>query len=225
MAILAIDIETVASVTDATMERWRQEARAPSNWKDQRKIERYKEDAANKRLERAALSPMSGRIVAIGLGLQESPYNSQWDYACFVSTDGDEKKLILTVDEIISKITGLAWLVSFNGRRFDFPFLAVRSMKHKLALRHKWPLEKWDRRHRDMYDVFGDGSLAAWGEFLLDMPKTGSGSDVAGLVAEKAWDTLREYCLRDVRITAELWELYSSTTAGGSHVKVGGTGQ
>jgi hypothetical protein len=222
MSIIAIDIETIPDVSEATMQRWAEEASPPSNWKDPVKIQRYKEEAALKKKEKAALSPLSGRIVCVGLGYKEKE-DEDWEFACFVDASNDECALLIQVDETLSHLPGVSWIVSFYGRKFDFPFLAVRAMKHRLDLNHKWPLGKWDKRHIDMFDAFTEGGLGAWGEFLLGMPKSGSGQHVEEYVNEGRWDDIEAYCLRDVQITAGLWDLYSQTTAGGYYGQISGS--
>lgn len=222
MSVLVVDIETVADVPPWVAEAWKDRAEAPANYKDPVKIERYKEEQVQRRLEKAALSPLTGRVVAVGLGWRDEP---EWEFSAFIDRQSDEETLLRAVDAAIAGLPRVGWIVSYNGRRFDFPFLAVRAMKHRLELKHKWPLGKWDRRHVDMYDAFGEGGLADWGRLLLGEDKSGHGSHVEELVREARWDEIEAYCLNDVRLTAGLWDLYRSTTAaGGYHGEISSAG-
>ena len=221
MAVLCVDIETIADVPEWLIQRWRESIQAPGNYKDPVKIEKYREEALRKRIEKAALSPLTGKVACVGIGYKDA---ADWEYECFISRSMDERALLLGVDKAIASLPRVGWLVSFNGRKFDFPFLAVRSMKYHLELEHKWPLSKWDRRHVDMFDAFGEGGLGDWGRLLLGEGKTGSGSHVDEMVREGRWEDLEYYCLHDVKLTAGLWDLYTTTTAGGSYGQVAGTG-
>ncbi len=222
MGVIAIDIETYADVPEWIQDRWKErEVKAPSNWKDPIKCQRYVEEKMAERIEKAALNPLTGRVVGVGVGHREK---EDWEYACWVDRVNNEASLLKAVDYALGQIPGLSWLVTYNGRQFDFPFLAVRAMRHKLDLRHRWPLGKWDRRHVDMFDAFGkNGSLAAWGQLLLDENPVGSGKHIGELVAAEEWDEIEAHCLQDVKIVAGLWELYERTVLGGYDGKVSGT--
>ncbi len=108
-------------------------------------------------------------------------------------------------------------LVTWNGRGFDLPVLALRSLRHGLA----WP---WYYRERDYrYRYSGEGHLDL-GDFLADhgaarmtsldgaarligLPgKDGmDGSQVEGLWTAGQIDPVQRYCLTDVSQTAFLF--------------------
>jgi hypothetical protein len=64
--MLAFDIETGPLPDDQLPAFDRDRAQAPSNWKDPEKIERFKDEAEAAWREKLALSPLTGRVVAIG---------------------------------------------------------------------------------------------------------------------------------------------------------------
>lgn len=202
---LVIDIETYQDIPPAVLEAKTAKIQPPKNWKDPDKIAAYIEDAKAKIVRQAALSPLTGRVVAVGLGLRRA--DEQWEFGCFVDRTGGEDDLLREVDDALSEIEH-GHLITFNGTRFDLPFLVARAMRHGLTLRYRWPVVRYSKRHIDLCQLLGDGSLSEWAALVLGEGKTGSGADVAGLVEAERWDDLRNYCLEDVRITARLFEAY-----------------
>jgi hypothetical protein len=107
-------------------------------------------------------------------------------------------------------------LVSYNGRGFDGPVIMVRSAQLRLSGSRDLvgdPRETKD--HCDLMDVmtfFGASrdrfSLDYWcRRFDVQSPKSGiDGSQVGKAYEEGRIDEIGEYCLRDSKATAELFE-------------------
>jgi 3'-5' exonuclease len=108
-------------------------------------------------------------------------------------------------------------LVTWNGRGFDLPVLALRSLRHGLS----WP---WYYRERDYRYRYSEEGHLDLGDFLSDhgagrmisldgaarligLPgKDGmDGSQVEGLWSSGQIDALKRYCLADVVQTAFLF--------------------
>jgi hypothetical protein len=111
-------------------------------------------------------------------------------------------------------------LVTWNGRGFDLPVLALRSLRHGLS----WPWYYQDATYRYRYTQQGHLDL---GDFLADhgaarmtsldgaarligLPgKDGvDGSQVEGMYQSGEHEALRRYCLRDVVQTTFLFLRY-----------------
>jgi DNA polymerase elongation subunit (family B) len=180
--------------------------KAPKNYKDPDKIATYIEREKANVLDKAALSPLTGRIIAVGLGIRRG---STWEQAVFVDKLGDEGALLHAVDSVLDELV-CGHLVTFNGKRFDLPFLAARAMRHKMKLAYRWPLGKYHPRHIDLCDLLGSGSLDDWATAILDKPKALLGSAIAELVKAEKWEDIRAHCLEDITLTAELFEAYEA---------------
>jgi predicted PolB exonuclease-like 3'-5' exonuclease len=125
--------------------------------------------------------------------------------------------------------------VSFNGRNFDCPFLMLRSAvlgvrpSVNLMAGTRWQFfmkgKKYEVEHFDLADklVFGTGfdKNGAMRRFNLDFytkafglssPKSGgiTGYEVPQFYAEGRSREIAEYCMRDVRSTAELYEKWQT---------------
>lgn len=91
-------------------------------------------------------------------------------------------------------------LCSFNGARFDIPFMQER---------WRVPAERVHRWRLKLHDVFEACRAAVGATFSLDallkengLPaKSGNGAWAVQLAAERDWDRLRAYGLDDARLT------------------------
>lgn len=121
--MLAFDIETGPLPDDQLPAFDRDSVSAPSNWKDPEKIERFKDEAEQAWRDKLALSPLTGRVVAIGFAIQ-----------------GENRATIDGLDDDRSEASMLArwwnlWaqhrsgnVAGFNIAGFDLPFLVRRSL-------------------------------------------------------------------------------------------------
>jgi DNA polymerase elongation subunit (family B) len=203
---VVIDIETYQDVGEKQLAKIRANIKPDGRMTNQDKI---KADVAKKEsaiIDKAALSPLTGRIIAVGLGIRRG---STWEQAVFVDKLGDEGALLHTVDSVLDELV-YGHLITFNGKRFDLPFLAARAMRHRMRLAHRWPLGKYHPLHIDLCDLLGSGSLDDWATAILDKPKTLSGADIAGLVKDEKWEDIKAHCLEDITLTAELFEAYEA---------------
>ncbi|MEJ7776846.1 MAG: ribonuclease H-like domain-containing protein [Sphingomicrobium sp.] len=104
-------------------------------------------------------------------------------------------------------------LVTYNGRGFDVPVLALTAMKHQrfdlAGISEGWQAHRFSGRHFDLADIvsgFG-GARGASLEMLCDQlgipaKQDCHGSDVAELVAKREFEVIRHYCESDVIGTA-----------------------
>ena len=108
-------------------------------------------------------------------------------------------------------------LVTYNGRAFDLPVIALRCLRHGVPLPFYYQDRDYryrytDGGHLDLFDFLGDhGAVRSLGGLdvmarLIGLPgKTGvDGSQVEGLYNAGQIEAIRDYCLSDVVQTAFL---------------------
>jgi hypothetical protein len=188
-------------------------------------LQREKEERRDSVPERTAFYPGLGKIIAIGLWLVEEERGlvllegkqaETKDWERVPSSKiyrGDERALLEKFWELVGGRN--LRLVSFNGRGYDGPILMIRSAQ--LGLRPSVNLlgYRYDvSSHCDLQEVFS--FHGAWREqykldywcrrFDVESPKGSiDGSQIARAYREGRIDEIGEYCLRDVRATAELY--------------------
>lgn len=179
-------------------------------WKKE-ELDGAKEKAAEEFRAKAALDPLTGRLLAASLAVEKfEPAGSEtlddrWDFHFFLAReDQAEFKLIHDVDAILAEAKPKK-LVTFSGRDFDIPFYTGRAIINDIPLQFTMPSYKYDRMHFDMRDALPNGPLDYWFRAALGEKKKGSGKMVDGWVKEGNWDALEAYC-QDIRLAATLWE-------------------
>jgi hypothetical protein len=202
MSIL-FDIET-APLPEAELTQFMPVFEAPANFKDPEKIEAAIAAKRKAWIEDAALSPMTGRVLAIGMLHHKSEK--------FVCIDDSATEATM-IQEFWNAIRGdgsqLHTLIGFNINAFDLPFLIKRSWKLGVQI----PLgvrrgRYWGDQIVDLRDVWqmGDrqapGSLDTIARHLGVGAKTGSGADFSAL-----WASDRAAALAYLRNDLELTKL------------------
>lgn len=202
MSTLIFDIETGA-LPRAEIAHLAPVFEAPGNYKDLEKIAAYIHGKEAEWYQSAALSALSGRVLAIGILDAHRPEESQFfasgneaqdliDFWSYIATEGG----YLKVD-----------LVGFNSNSFDLPFLIRRSW----ALGIRPPRELTQTRYlpsncRDILDIWRCGnredrvSLDRLAKFLGVGAKTGNGADFASLWSTDPVSALA-YLENDLRLT------------------------
>lgn len=210
MSIVAIDIETAPLPAAITGEVYpADERQPPANYKSAEAIAKWRaRDEAqwhDALLKDAALSPRTGRIVAVGFAWR-GVTGSDW------SAGEDEREVI---EHAIRYLYDNDLVVTYNGTSFDLPFLATRAAILGVPLRMNFGrlmrrystsphcdvrgvLTQWDSRAK--------GTLAQWLAAFGLPPKTGSGADVAALAAAGEWDAIGRYAADDAVRTLALYD-------------------
>lgn len=178
------------------------------------------EDTPGESLTKLALSPLTGRIVCIGmvnpdtggastLALGSGPVGLATWFA-------DDEAAML--GQFWQKIKPYAVVVTFNGRRFDVPYLLHRSAILGV------PASRFDllayryanKPHCDLLDqLTWYGAMKAYSldffcrRYHIRSPKEkANGAQVGEMFAAGEFDRIAEYCADDVRATAELYKLW-----------------
>jgi 3'-5' exonuclease len=131
------------------------------------------------------------------------------------SADERERALLVELTQLMSRERPT--LVTYNGRSFDLPVIAMRSLCHAVPL--GWYYRDRDVRsrysgagHLDLCDWLADHGAIRAGKLdqvarLIGLPgKVGvDGSQVEGLHAQGELDAIEKYCLADCAQTALLF--------------------
>jgi len=211
MREIVLDIETAnAEVPAALKERLLEAIAAPSNWKDPAKIEAYIAQKRAEAEEKFALSPLTGRITCIGLGLGETGRR--------LFCNPDEATILNEAFRAINEFQDYwryeARLVTFGGRTFDVPFLLARAAILGVSLPIGWDgsrlLRPFSDFHVDLFELLGKtGSLTEWAlAFGLDLGEPGianlKGSEMPAFWDAGDFEKIKAHCENDVRLTYEL---------------------
>jgi hypothetical protein len=187
-----------------------------------------------------SLWPLTGQVVCIAM-LNADTARGQ---ALFTAPDyqdtGEEAgpvEFVACMDEV--ELLTAFWdvakhyetVVTFNGRGFDVPFIYLRSALLTVPISRKdWLGYRFQTEpHCDLaeqltfYTVSGrDGAARRFNldfyckAFGIESPKSHgvTGRDVGTLLAEGRFREIAEYCLRDVKATVLLYQIWKERLAG-----------
>lgn len=232
MSRLIFDIETIGEDFDSLDETTQEVLQA---WirKEAANEEEFQSELAQLK-DGLGFSPLTGEIAAIGV------YDYDRDRGVvYYQAPGEENAEFeegnisfkqMTEQEMIAQFWKAAShydeFVTFNGRQFDAPFLAVRSAIHKIKptqdlMEGRYLYQQRKCRHVDLFDqltFYGamrkKGGLHLWARaFGIKSPKADgvTGDDVARLFKEKKFKDIARYNVGDLHATKELyryWEKY-----------------
>ena len=171
------------------------------------KIQRAEENHTADYIRNAALDALSGQVLCIG-------YRKDNQETGILCSDADgEAAMLRQWWALLNYYDRHPLLIGFNVKTFDLPFIIKRSWRHRVDVPY------WIRNGRywadtivDLREVWqlGDsraqGSLGAISRHLGLGDKTGTGAEFSLL-----WNTDRQaaidYCLQDVKITAQVAEI------------------
>lgn len=160
-------------------------------------------------LEKAALWPLTGRVVCAGM---LNPASGKEGIFC----GNDESEILYLFWDAVKNFNQI---VTFNGRGFDIPFLILRSaIVGVTPTRHDLMGQRFTSYpHCDLLDQFTFYGVTR--KFTLEMyclafgidsPKCGmSGADVGQAFKEGRFSDIKEYNARDLRATAELYDRFT----------------
>lgn len=229
MSRLIFDIETVGEdfgaldhATQEVLTRWIK--------KDSSSEEEYK-TALEELKGGMGFSPLTGEIVAIGV----LDYEKNQGAVYYQAPNGKDEEFSengikfkpMSEKEMLKDFWQGAKqydeFVSFNGRQFDAPFMAIRSAVHKLRpsvdlMEGRYLYQQKGVRHIDLFDqmtFYGalrrKGGLHLWSRaFGIKSPKEDgvTGDDVSRLFKEKKFLDIAKYNVGDLRATRDLYEYW-----------------
>ena len=219
MSRVVLDIETLAFPFDSFDEKQQEYLLHFA------KTEEEKTDA----LLKLNLYPATAQIIAIGMYNPDTErgkvlFQSNERVDTFSENEmvhyrsGNEKEILAEFWDDISKY---GQFITFNGRGFDCPFLHFRSAMLEIQPKRNLLPYRYDATvHCDLLDQFTFyGAVRKFNldfyckAFGIDSPKSHgiTGLDLGTLWNEKRFTEIAEYCLGDLKATAELfrrWEQY-----------------
>ena len=237
MPKLIFDIETIGENFDE-LDHATQEVLTKWIKKDSESEEEYAQ-ALEELKSGLGFSPLTGQIVAIGVldydknqgvvyfqAPGENLKEFQEDNITFKPSA--EKEMLENFWKGAEKYNEF---ITFNGRGFDAPFLAVRSAVHKikatkdLMSNRYLNSQKFGATHIDLFDqltFYGatrrKGGLHLWCRaFGITSPKAQgvTGDDVAQLFKEKKYKEIARYNVGDLTATKELYDYWKN------YIKIG----
>ncbi|MGH9457951.1 MAG: ribonuclease H-like domain-containing protein [Thermoanaerobaculia bacterium] len=192
------------------------------------------EAEAEEEKRRGALSPFTGRIVAIGVvnaddGRSCALFEVPGQTEIAIRRDGPRTFISGSEEMILRKFWEFLGerdrFISFNGRQFDGPFLMIRSAIHGIAPKRdligyryafhpncdlREALNFWGSVYSRQYRFNLDLACKTFG--IQSSKREGmDGRAVETMYREGRYEEIATYCLEDVRATAELYHKLAAT--------------
>ena len=182
-------------------------------------------------IQKLALTPLTGHIIAIGMLNPDSHHGKVWfesdkeEY--HASEDGLVEFVSATEQHMLEgfweTISHFNQFVTFNGRSFDCPYIMLRSAVLGIKpTRNLLPYRYSFNEHCDLleqltfYNAFRKFNLDFYCKsFGIKSPKADgiTGLDLGPLFEAGRFLEIAEYCIGDVRATAELYSRWSNYLA------------
>lgn len=187
-----------------------EDADAPENYKNPDAIAKFKAEAKQKAIAKAALDPDLCRITGIGLAANKAELDTFSAYLC-----QDEDKEKFAIQAFAQEIGQLhdqppAMLVGFNALRFDWPVLMRRA--RYLGVKLTINIDRYRGFNLDLSDAITNKgqltskSLAFYVKRLgwTDLSKPLSGEEEARIFEHERWDDLAASLRHDVEAVKRL---------------------
>jgi hypothetical protein len=210
MRYLITDCETLA-IDD--VDTYLEPVEAPSNYKDEAKIEAYKVERRKELMDKAATDIDLARIVALGYWVVDNGVVGDKQVLLLKDQTQEMTALGKFWDTFFGSTNTVDWptLVTFAGLGFDGPLLLRRSLY--LGVRApKLQLERF--KHPNLVDLLSilslDGrlkyhSLSFYAQrFGIPVTDENTGAEIAALVAADNWAGVEAHCSSDLATTYAL---------------------
>ena len=230
MSYLVFDIETIGQKFESMDKKTKDIVKG---WAEKNAEE---EDGKNvkKELEKIKngfpLSPYLGEIVAVSVLDHEGNGGTYFQAPKGGVEDFEEEGIryrVCTEKQILERFWDVArhymCFVSFNGRRFDVPYLVTRAAINGIKPTRDLMTNRYVTMQRNVTHIDLQDQLTFYGamypapnlhfatnSFGIKSPKTGdiTGADVPEAFEKKRYKEIAEYCMADVFATRELYEKY-----------------
>ncbi len=185
--------------------------------------EKSREDLIEIINEKISLLPQFSEIVAISFYNPDTQRGAVYFQSKEEIEDWSENlidfKRFSSEEELIKKfweiVPNYQEIITFNGNKFDIPFLLYRSLKHKIRPTYAI-LDK--EYHIDLYEKLSFNNriqklslkLTAFSFGLEDPKEKFDGKKVRDIIKNKDYKSLVYYALGDVLTTAKIYELWTN---------------
>ncbi|HUZ92946.1 MAG TPA: ribonuclease H-like domain-containing protein [Candidatus Paceibacterota bacterium] len=112
------------------------------------------------------------------------------------------------VEKMFDLFHNASRIVGFSSNRYDIPVLHLYFQRLGAHAPDLWKKERVDLLEEVEMATGQRISLSRLAEANLGVKKDRHGSEAVGLYKEGRIDELKEYCLNDVKLTKELYDLY-----------------
>ena len=112
------------------------------------------------------------------------------------------------MDKLAELFDGSNKIVGFSINRYDVPVLNLYFRRMKTAAPNLWEKERVDLLEEVEAAAGQRISLSKLAEANLGVKKDHHGSEAIGLWRDGKIEELKAYCLNDVKLTKELYDLY-----------------
>lgn len=200
--MLIIDIETYRNVDNLPFLKYKMgDIQPPANYKDPEKIAQYKAEQTVKLYEKAALSPLTGKIILIGMYSERASFLTTMP----ISLELDpyfmnEQTMLAKFWDILDNNADI--IVSYNGKQFDMPFIYARSLLVGVKPTVAWNdlCNKYNNRiHIDLFQMLGEGRLQEWA-YLIGATNTldSEGNMVGKWFEQGDYQSVIDHCHADL---------------------------
>jgi 3'-5' exonuclease len=214
--ILFLDIETVAHHADYAQV----DERLKTQWARKASYLRRDEQLTDEDIyhQRAGIYAEFGKIICIAVAKFSENEQGQLVLRTKAFAGDNEKQVLTDFKSLLERLDpATTRLCAHNGKEFDFPYLCRRMLVNCIPLPHVLNLsgkKAWEVPHIDTMELwkFGDYKhytsldlLAA----IFNIPSSKSDIDGSQVNAvyhkENGLDRIKEYCVRDVIVLAQLF--------------------
>ncbi len=221
--ILFIDIETVSQYPNYD--------ELPDKFKkfwDKKAFYLSKNDAApntpNEIYQKAGIYSEFGKIVTIALGYIRQNSEKKVLYVKAIS-DKNERIILAKFNDFLDRYfnTENHYLCAHNGREFDFPFIARRSLINNIKIAkilNTQGAKPWEIKHIDTLDLWKFGDYKHWVSLdlltaIFDIPSPKDDID-GSMVNEIYWkendlERIAKYCKKDVVALTQLYLKFNNS--------------
>jgi DNA polymerase elongation subunit (family B) len=157
--VAAIDVETIPDeLAVSAMEA----PDPPANYKDPVKIREWQTEKLASRQARAALDPYTGKLAIFAVAISEQPDHIVVHTSRMIDPQSDAPTVVSALETLTCLYQYNVKLVTFNGSRFDLPFIRTRAALMGLALTmppyilHKYRVAEPQSNHVDLLAMLED---------------------------------------------------------------------
>jgi hypothetical protein len=214
--ILFLDIETVAGESDYYL----LDERLKVQWARKASFLKRDSDQTDEDLyhERAGIHAEFGKIVCIAVGKFGENENGDLMLRTKAYYGDDEKAMLTEFKTMIERLDpSTLKLCAHNGKEFDFPYLCRRMLINSISLPAALNLsgkKSWEVPHLDTMELWKFGDFKHYTSLdllatIFNIPSSKEGIDGSQINSvyhqEKGLIRIKDYCLRDVVVLAQLF--------------------